>query len=114
MTRTTLPRQPELSPRQIAMHQALLEQQREFRVEQIAQLRLPAAGPQTSADAEIVTSLLTGARAALHDIRAALRRIDEGSYGRCTSCGGPVGAARLEILPHAARCLPCEHTVRTG
>jgi RNA polymerase-binding transcription factor DksA len=91
------------------MHRELLEQQRQFRIEQIAQLRLPAAGPQTVADAEIAASLLAGARAALRDIRAALGRIDDGSYGRCTSCDGPVGAARLEILPHAARCLQCEH-----
>jgi RNA polymerase-binding transcription factor DksA len=114
MTRTTLPRQPEISAEQIALHRVLLEQQRQFRVEQIAELRRPTAGPQTSADAEVVTSLLSGARAALHDIRAALRRIDDGSYGRCTSCGGRVGVARLEILPHAARCLSCEHLVRSG
>jgi DnaK suppressor protein len=114
MTRTILTRHPELSAEQIAVHRVLLEQQRQFRVEQIAQLRRPAAGPQTSGDAEVVTSLLTGARAALHDIRAALRRIDDDSYGHCTSCGGQVGVARLEILPHAARCLPCEHLVRSG
>lgn len=113
MTRTTLPNPPELSAGQIAEHRTLLEQQRQFRVEQIAELRR-TAGPETPADAEITDSLLAGARAALHDIRAALRRIDEGSYGRCTSCADPVGAARLEILPQAARCMACESLARSG
>jgi RNA polymerase-binding transcription factor DksA len=113
MTRTILSSQPDLSPEQIAVQRALLEQQREFRVEQIAQLHR-TAGPETSADAEITESLLRGARAALRDIRAALRRIDEGSYGCCTSCAGQVGLARLEILPHAARCMGCESLARSS
>lgn len=110
MTRTTLASQPQFSTDQLAVQRALLEQQRVFRVEQIAQLHR-TAGPQTSTDAEITASLLRGARAALRDIRAALRRIEEGSYGRCTSCAADVGSARLEILPHAARCLRCEHSL---
>ena len=113
MTRTTLPNPPELSAAQIAEHRILLEQQRQFRVEQIAELRR-TAGPETPADAEITNSLLAGAHAALRDIRAALRRIDEGGYGRCTACTEPVGAARLEILPQAARCLSCESLARSG
>jgi DnaK suppressor protein len=113
MTRTILASQPDLTPEQIAGQRVLLEQQRTFRVEQIAQLHR-TAGPQPPADAEITESLLHGARAALRDIRAALRRIEEGSYGCCTSCAGQVGAARLEILPHAARCLRCESLARSS
>lgn len=41
-------------------------------------------------------------------VRAALERMDEGSYGDCTDCGKPVGAARLLAQPSAARCIGCQ------
>jgi RNA polymerase-binding protein DksA len=55
---------------------------------------------------------LTGqARAHLTEIDAALRRLDEGAYGICTSCGGPIGAARLAARPTAATCITCASAV---
>ena len=39
------------------------------------------------------------------DIRAALARIDAGTYGTCVDCGRPVEEARLEFRPESARCL---------
>ena len=41
-------------------------------------------------------------------IRAALRRLDDGSYGVCEGCGEPVAPARLDAIPWAALCLPCQ------
>lgn len=40
-------------------------------------------------------------------IKAALTRIDEGSYGECTRCGEAVGEKRLEAYPEAALCIAC-------
>ena len=40
-------------------------------------------------------------------IKAALTRIDEGSYGECTRCGEAVGEKRLEAYPEAALCISC-------
>jgi DnaK suppressor protein len=37
----------------------------------------------------------------------ALRRIEEGSYGRCTECGAPIPLARLEVFPETATCVEC-------
>jgi DnaK suppressor protein len=42
------------------------------------------------------------------EIIAALARIDDGNYGRCVDCGGPVPEARLEARPATARCVPCQ------
>ena len=42
------------------------------------------------------------------EIIAALARIDDGSYGRCVDCGGPVPEPRLEARPATARCVPCQ------
>lgn len=41
----------------------------------------------------------------LADVERALRKLDEGSYGRCDVCGEPIGDARLEALPWAVRCV---------
>ena len=41
-------------------------------------------------------------------VRAALARLDEGSYGECTDCGKDVGWPRLHAQPQAARCLGCQ------
>ncbi len=46
-------------------------------------------------------------RAELVRVDAALRAIDDGSYGRCTSCGNPIAAQRLEAIPWAATCIDC-------
>ncbi len=40
-------------------------------------------------------------------VNDALRRCDEGSYGRCRSCGEPIDAKRLEVLPEADLCVKC-------
>ena len=42
------------------------------------------------------------------DVRDALARIDRGEYGLCVECEEPIGAARLEALPWAARCVSCQ------
>jgi DnaK suppressor protein len=44
----------------------------------------------------------------LEAIEAALRRLDDGSYGACVDCGQPVAPGRLEAIPWAARCIDCQ------
>jgi len=41
----------------------------------------------------------------LGEIDAALARIDDGSYGVCSACGGPIGEERLEAVPYATLCI---------
>ena len=41
----------------------------------------------------------------LDAIGAALERIEEGTYGLCRACGGPIGAERLEAVPYATLCI---------
>jgi RNA polymerase-binding protein DksA len=41
----------------------------------------------------------------LAEIDAALKRIDEGTFGVCTRCGQPIDAERLEALPWATLCI---------
>ncbi len=46
-------------------------------------------------------------RRELADIDAALIRIEEGRYGNCQNCGGPMGLQRLRALPEARYCVAC-------
>jgi DnaK suppressor protein len=37
----------------------------------------------------------------------ALAKLDEGTYGACDTCGGPIPPARLEAMPDSVLCLAC-------
>lgn len=41
-------------------------------------------------------------------VAEALARIDDGSYGICPRCGESIDAGRLEALPEASLCFPCQ------
>ena len=44
----------------------------------------------------------------LMDVRAALDRIEAGTYGVCVDCGVDIEPARLESQPVASRCIDCQ------
>ncbi len=46
-------------------------------------------------------------RAELEKVEAALRRLDDGTYGTCASCGNPIAPERLEAIPWAPVCIDC-------
>ena len=50
----------------------------------------------------------------LNKIDAALRRLNEGSYGDCFECGDEISEARLRALPFAVRCKECEEARETA
>lgn len=54
-----------------------------------------------------VAALLDQAREHLTQIDVAMRKLAEGSYGRCERCGQDIGAARLAARPVAATCMSC-------
>ncbi|HEU4527554.1 MAG TPA: TraR/DksA family transcriptional regulator [Actinomycetota bacterium] len=45
--------------------------------------------------------------AKLRDVERALEKLDEGTYGVCDGCGGPIGAERVEAIPWATLCVRC-------
>ncbi len=53
-------------------------------------------------------SLLVNEQALLSEVKDALKRIENGSYGRCVDCGQLIPEKRLEALPWAARCVKDE------
>lgn len=51
------------------------------------------------------SALLAQSRAGLAQIEAALVRMDEGRYGICEVCGGPIAEGRLEARPWTPYCI---------
>lgn len=44
----------------------------------------------------------------LHKVEYALQKIEEGTYGICEYCGGPIGYERLKARPVAIYCIKCK------
>ncbi len=47
-------------------------------------------------------------RRLIRKIKAALRRIEEGTYGECEECGEDISPARLQARPVASYCIRCK------
>lgn len=56
---------------------------------------------------EVLETLDEASRAEVAQVRAAIRRIDAGTYGRCATCDQLIGAARLAAMPSATTCVAC-------
>jgi RNA polymerase-binding transcription factor len=63
---------------------------------------------------ELMFSLSDGERVLLLQIEAALRRVESGTYGKCTSCGNPIHPLRLEAVPWARFCIDCQELAEKG
>ena len=44
----------------------------------------------------------------LRDVKAALRRIPDGSFGTCIDCESAISPKRLAAVPWAPRCIQCQ------
>lgn len=58
-----------------------------------------------------LAGLVTEAEAQIRTVDAALGRIHDGTYGVCSRCGNPIGAARLQARPATELCIECARHV---
>ena len=65
-------------------------------------------------DRELALNLASSRQESLYDIEDAIRRIDEGTYGACESCGGAIELPRLKALPFAKKCMVCQNAAERG
>jgi len=63
-------------------------------------------------DATVVARLGEADARVLGDVVAALRRLDDGDYGSCLTCGEDIAEARLDALPTATMCIECANEAR--
>src|SRR5437588_451460 len=56
---------------------------------------------------DVDVQVLHTERSILEQINAALERVEDGSFGRCTSCGAAISDERLNALPYTPICAQC-------
>jgi RNA polymerase-binding protein DksA len=56
---------------------------------------------------EFSLGLIESERATLEEIRDALIRIDQGTFGVCEECQNPIAKNRLQAIPYARYCITC-------
>jgi DnaK suppressor protein len=59
-------------------------------------------------DADRARAMLTVATTQRRAVVEAIKRLEEGTYGRCVDCRKLVPEGRLEARPEAARCVQCQ------
>ncbi len=65
-------------------------------------------------DRQFNLSLASAEQESLAAIYDALKRIEEGTYGICDSCGDIIGTARLKALPFVKMCINCKSDFEKG
>jgi DnaK suppressor protein len=63
---------------------------------------------------QILLSLNENERMRLKEVDESLDRIENGTYGICEECGGPISLKRLEVRPVAKYCVPCLTKLEKG
>ena len=63
---------------------------------------------QYAADREFAVRQLEQDSVRFRDVNAALRRIEEGSYGACLHCGSAISIKRLNAVPWTPCCIDCQ------
>ena len=63
---------------------------------------------------EMATDLLANDRDILVAVRAALDRIEQGTFGRCERCGRDIPRQRLDAVPYTTLCADDARAVERG
>lgn len=64
-----------------------------------------ADSAQVAAEQGEVKSLASSLTEQLEDVERALAKLDDGSYGRCETCGSAINETRLEAMPATRFCI---------
>jgi RNA polymerase-binding protein DksA len=115
LAKTTLERfQKRLDKERMRLEQVIREidaDREEARLSETSSERSPdpntAEGGSLAFELEKELSLEQNARDLLEKVLEAIDRVEAGTYGICTECGGPIPVARLDALPYATRCVDC-------
>ena len=72
------------------------------------------AAAQDVTDRETRAQLRQLVERRLTELDTARQRLRQGQYGYCQECGTKIPAKRLEALPQATRCVPCQRDHEQG
>ncbi|MGH7723467.1 MAG: TraR/DksA C4-type zinc finger protein [Candidatus Dormibacteria bacterium] len=65
----------------------------------------PAEQATETLERELDLGVLQSVESELHELEAALRRLDAGTYGTCEICAKPIAEGRLEAKPATRHCV---------
>ena len=74
----------------------------------------PADVASETFEREKDVSILENVDEQLRDVEGALKRLDDGTYGRCEICGKDIGDERLRARPEARYCVDDQARVERG
>ena len=108
-----------LEDRQREMHAEVQGRMRDVRAEgtwggKLNEVLDAVESSEADIQEEIEFALIQMKSETLNKIDAALRRLEDGSYGDCFECGEEIAEARLRALPFAVRCKECEEARETA
>lgn len=73
-----------------------------------------AGRPALTPEAEIGYEVVDHRAHTLAQVNLALKKLEDGTYGRCEMCEEPILPARLRALPFAIRCTRCQEEWEQG
>jgi len=82
--------------------------------------KFPQYGDKLEENAQEITEYTTNLatekilESTLRDIDAALKRMEDGSYGVCKYCGRDIGEKRLLARPVASACIECKTKLQSA
>ena len=114
-----------MKPEQLERFRRLLETRRDDTLESLADIADEGRRVQTDSpkdlgeysvanfSREFLFQQSAQMRRLLRNIEAALKRINEGRFGECITCGKTIDDERLEALPFAANCRRCQEKLES-
>ena len=63
---------------------------------------------QATAEKALSLSMAEGLLESMKEVEAAIGRIENGTYGKCESCGDAIPGERLDARPVARLCVACK------
>jgi len=63
---------------------------------------------QLASERDMAIGNLERGSSRLREVRAALRRIDAGTFGSCVECEADINPKRLAAIPWASSCIVCQ------
>ncbi len=112
-------RSPDALKEKLLQQQALLERSmltavKEGRESSTDDLQDAADHAVQSYQKELLFLQGTQGHLQLSQVRSALDRLEDGSFGACLHCGNVIGEKRLEALPWTPYCIDCQEKIETG
>jgi len=102
-----------LEDRRRTLMEQIQDHRRNVRAGDKGEVRDAEETADDGAQEDILLTLAQMKSETLQKIEAALRRLEEGTYGDCRECGKEISEARLWALAFAVRCKDCEDARET-